>query len=41
VYNGKCGTSLNQGMLIVGYGFDSASNLTYWKLKNSLGTSWG
>jgi hypothetical protein len=27
--------------LIVGYGYDSASGLNYWLVKNSLGTSWG
>lgn len=38
VYNGKCQTSINQGMLLVGYGFDKNQNATYWKIKNSMGT---
>jgi C1A family cysteine protease len=35
----KCGSKLDHGVLLVGYGAEG--NLTYWKIKNSWGPAWG
>jgi KDEL-tailed cysteine endopeptidase len=36
-----CGTNINHAVTAIGYGYDKKTNMNYYLVKNSWGSSWG
>jgi hypothetical protein len=41
VFSGCTSTTVNHGVMVVGYGTDAASGMDYWLIRNSWDTTWG
>lgn len=41
VFDGRCGSALDHGVVVVGFGTDSDGYSEYWKVRNSWGAMWG
>ena len=41
ITDSECGTELDHAIVIVGYGEDTETNMKYWIVRNSWGTTWG
>ena len=41
VMDGVCGSDINHGFVLTGFGVDDATGLKYWKAKNSWSQWWG
>ena len=41
IYNGSCSTTLDHGVTLIGYGYDTVWDSKYWIIKNSWATTWG
>ncbi len=37
----NCGTNIDHGVTLVGWGTDAATGLAYWEVRNMWGVSWG
>lgn len=40
VFDGDCGTELNHGVVVIGYG-TTDDGTDYWSVRNSWGVGWG